>query len=101
MKRWLAICLSAVLLLSALSGCGGNGEGESSAGTVEGDTFSLSVRCTGPASDLDPARAAASNTETITYHLFENLLRWEDDGTGKAVLANGMGLLGVSAPEKM
>ena len=90
MKRWLAICLSAVLLLSALSGCGGNGEGESSAGTVEGDTFSLSVRCTGPASDLDPARAAASNTETITYHLFENLLRWEDDGTGKAVLANGM-----------
>ena len=90
MKRWLAISLSAVLLLSALAGCGGNSGEEPQTGEDGGEALSLSVRCTGAVTELDPARAAASNTETITYHLFENLLRWEDDGSGGAVLANGM-----------
>ena len=90
MKRWLAICLSAVLLLSALAGCGENDAGTQPDGTTEGEFRDLSVRCTGPVTELDPARAAANNTETVAYHLFENLLRWEDDGSGNAVLANGM-----------
>ena len=40
--------------------------------------------------ELYPARAAEQNTETVAYHLFENLLRWEDDGSGRAALASGM-----------
>ena len=88
MKRWLAICLSAVLLLSAMTGCGGNG-GQDEKTPEGGASLDLSVRCTGAVSDLDPARAPEQNTETITHHLFENLLRWEDDGSGHAVLANG------------
>jgi len=34
---------------------------------------------------LDPAQGS----ETVTYHLYENLLRWEDDGTGWGKLAPG------------
>ena len=91
MKRWLAIVLCAVLALASLSGCAGNsGDAQEPGGEDAGEPFVLSVRATQAASDLDPARAAASSTETITYHLFENLLRWEDDGSGGAVLANGM-----------
>ena len=90
MKRWLAISLCAALLLAALVGCGENGAGSQPDGTTEGERRDLSVRCTGPVTELDPARAAANNTETVAYHLFENLLRWEDDGTGHAVLALGM-----------
>ena len=91
MKRWLAIVLCAVLALTSLSGCAGNsGDAQEPGGEGAGEPFVLSVRATQAASDLDPARAAASSTETITYHLFENLLRWEDDGSGGAVLANGM-----------
>ena len=90
MKRWLAIGLSAVLLLATLVGCSENDAGPQPDGTAEEEYRGLSVRCTGPITELDPARAAASNTETVAYHLFENLLRWEDDGSGNAVLANGM-----------
>ena len=90
MKRWLAICLACAMLLAALSACGGNGEEPSQDGTAGGEPFRLSVRCTGAVTELDPARAAASGTETVAYHLFENLLRWEDGGDGRAVLANGM-----------
>ena len=35
---------------------------------------------------LDPAQA---EEETVIYHLYENLLRWEDDGTGWGKLAPG------------
>ena len=90
MKRWLAICLACAMLLAVLSACGGNSGEAPQGGAVEGEPFDLSVRCTGPVTELDPARAAASNTETITYHLFENLLHWEDGGNGRAVLGNGM-----------
>lgn len=90
MKRWLVICLVCAMLLAVLSACSGNGGETSQNRTDEGETLNLAVQCTGAVSDLDPARAAASDTETITYHLFENLLRWEDDGSGHAVLGNGM-----------
>ena len=68
-------------------GCGGNGGRNRRDGG--GDYRGLSVRCTGPARTWT-RRGGGLQYRDITYHLFENLLRWEDDGTGKAVLANGM-----------
>lgn len=78
------------MLLAAMTGCGETGGKTPQDGGGEGETLTLSVRATQAQRDLDPARAAASNGETIAYHLFENLLRWEDDGSGRGVLANGM-----------
>lgn len=38
---------------------------------------------------LDPAQCTTDGGETILFHLFENLLRWENNGSGFASLAPG------------
>ena len=38
---------------------------------------------------LKPADCVGDGSATILYHLYENLMRWEDDGHGHAVLAPG------------
>lgn len=38
---------------------------------------------------LDPARCTTEGGETILFHLFENLLRWKNNGSGFAVLSPG------------
>lgn len=38
---------------------------------------------------LDSAAATAEGSDTILYHLYENLMRWEDNGDGYAVLTPG------------
>ena len=38
---------------------------------------------------LKPADCAGDGSETILYHLYENLMRWENDGYGHAVLVPG------------
>ena len=38
---------------------------------------------------LDPAKVTAQGGESLLYHLYENLLRWEDDGAGWGKLAPG------------
>lgn len=49
----------------------------------------LTVRLSAAQTTLDPAAVTARGGETILYHLFENLLRWEDDGSGWAVAVPG------------
>ena len=74
--------LTTVLLLAALllASCGGG-----PAPREEGP-YALRVSVPGGVDTLDPALAEG---ETVTYHLYENLLRWEDDGAGWGVLAPG------------
>lgn len=82
--------LLCVLLAMALCAC--SGEPAEEAPPVEAavpQTETVSVRVSGAQSTLDPASVTAQGGETILFHLYENLLRWEDDGTGWAVLANG------------
>jgi len=38
---------------------------------------------------LNPARNSVADSETVFFHLFENLMRWVDDGTGWATVAPG------------
>ena len=89
MKRWLALFLSAVLLLSLLAACGEKGDTEQEGEEIQGDTLSLTVSVTPQQTSVDPAVASQSGGETILYHLYENLLRWTDDGSGHAVLSPG------------
>ena len=89
MKRWLALALAAALLLALLAACGGGEDTENTGEEDQGESLSLTVCATPRQTTVDPAAAAQSGGETILYHLYENLLRWTDDGSGHAVLAPG------------
>ena len=80
-----ALLLALTLLLSA---CGAQEEPQPPE-DAEPEPFTLSVSLPGQADTLDPLRSTAQGTESILHHLFENLMRWEDDGTGHAVLVPG------------
>lgn len=73
--------LAAALLLAVLllPSCG------SGPAPQEEGPYALRVSMAGGMETLDPVQAA----ETVTYHLYENLLRWEDDGAGWGTLAPG------------
>lgn len=86
MRKTFTKLLAAVLAL-LLTACGQQGGGTPD--TWEGDPFTLTVRVSEAQDTLDPAQNTAQGGETILYHLFENLLRWEDGGDGWAVLAPG------------
>ena len=81
------LILAAVLILSlVLSAC----SSQQPEGTQDEDApFTVTV-CAGEAQGtLDPAATTAQGGETILFHLFENLMRWADDGSGHAVLTTG------------
>jgi len=88
MKRWLSLLLAVLLLLTTLTACGSDG-GEEEEETPE-ESMALRVRVSAEQQDLDPVVARQNGGDTLTYHLFENLMRWEDDGTGHAKLDYGM-----------
>ena len=77
-----AVVLALVLLLSA---CGGQQEED----IQEAGPFTVTARVAAAQDTLDPAASTAQGNETLLLHLFENLMRWEDDGSGHAVLAPG------------
>ena len=79
--------LLALLLALLLTACGAqDGELPPSSGE-ETVPLSLTVSLPQLPDTLDPA--ASQGGETALYHLYENLLRWEDGGDGWAALACG------------
>ena len=81
------LCALLALLLCA---CGGTPDHtETPPPEEETGPYTLRVRVSEAQNTLAPASVTAAGGETILYHLFENLLRWEDGGDGWAVLANG------------
>lgn len=81
------LCALLALLLCA---CGeAPSDGEAPGGSVPPQADVLTVRASEALTSLDPASVTARGGETILYHLYENLLRWEDGGDGWAVLAKG------------
>lgn len=81
-----ALLLALLLLLSA---CGVQGNQDDSQGTQTTQPLTLSVAFGGVQDTLVPTYSTADGGETILYHLYENLMRWEDNGNGFAVLTSG------------
>lgn len=79
--RTLAALLMAVLML--FTACGTANDD-----AALGEPISLTVAIGQTPTTLDCAKSA-EGSETILYHLYENLMRWEDNGDGYAVLAPG------------
>ena len=79
-KRIAVLVLSAVLSVSLLAGCAGNG--------AEGMALSVSVGSR--VSTLDPIYAEDLESQNILVHLYENLMRVAPDGNGGSVVLNGM-----------
>lgn len=80
-KRYMSLLL-AVMLLAALTGCGETAEQE--------EKFILGVCVCDQIGSLDPAMNTDSDAQSVFYALYENLMRYTDDGTGTAVLSSGM-----------
>lgn len=81
-KIWALLAALALLL----SGCG---KEEEHPDPDPEEPFTLRAALPAAQDTLDPAKVTAQGGETLLYHLYENLLRWEDDGSGWAVLASG------------
>ena len=81
------LCALLALLLCACGEAPSDGEAPGESVPPQADV--LTVRASEALTSLDPASVTARGGETILYHLYENLLRWEDGGDGWAVLANG------------
>ena len=81
--RIVSLLLCAALTAGILSGCG-------SVGQEEAETLALRVSVCGAIESLDPAMNTDGDAESVFYALYENLMRMSDDGSGHAVLSNGM-----------
>ena len=82
-KRRAALALALALLVS---GCG---QREESPAVNPEEPFTLRAALPEAQDTLDPAKVTAQGGESLLYHLYENLLRWEDDGSGWASLTGG------------
>ena len=85
MKKWLSLSLIAALLLPLLTACAGP-ENETPSGE---EGLALRVCAAAGQRSADPLEAVQAGGDTLLFHLYENLMRWEDDGTGHAVLVPG------------
>ena len=83
MKRWISILLCGAVLLGLLSACQQEDQTEQQEG------LTLRVSAVERQTSADPAAASATGASMV-LHLYENLMKWEDDGTGHAVLTYGM-----------
>ncbi len=87
-----AALLSLSLLLSACSDPTGTNNTPSGGQEPTQDpdsAFTLTAAVADAQSTLDPAAATAEGSATVLHHLYENLMKWEDDGSGIAQLAPG------------
>lgn len=85
MKRWLSLSLIAALLLPLLTAC----KGPEDETPEDDDLFTLRVCAAAAQRSADPVEAVQTGGDTLLFHLYENLMRWEDDGAGHAVLVPG------------
>ena len=91
LKRYRNLLAALLASVSLLAACGGQNGGEAPS-YPEGEAsapLSLTVPLREEQDTLDPAKVTAQGGETILFHLFENLMRWEDSGSGWAALAPG------------
>lgn len=78
-KRIAALLLTAVMALGLLSGCGQHAE-----------EMSLRISLPEGIKTLDPAMVTTDTEKTVVSHLFENLMKFTNDGEGGVHAANGL-----------
>lgn len=78
-KRIVALLLAAVIALGLLTGCGKND-----------DEMSLRVSLPEGITTLDPAMVTTDTEKMVVNHLFENLMKFSNDGEGGVRAGNGM-----------
>lgn len=81
-KKLLSLLICFALLGGTLTACGEEAEEE--------EPFVLRAGVCDALTTLDPAQSSDEGTESIFHALYENLMRMDDDGSGRAVLANGV-----------
>lgn len=89
MKRYFRTLTALLLaLLMLLTACGEPADNTADTAPVN-EPITLTVAIGEAQTTLDSGKATAKGSDTILHHLFENLMRWEDNGDGYAVLAPG------------
>lgn len=83
--------LSALLLalLITLCACGQSSVTPEPPLLAQTGPLTLTVRTGEAQTTPDPALCTAEGSEMILYHIFENLMRWENDGSGFAMIVPG------------
>ena len=95
--RLLALMLGFVMLLSA---CGNGGQKQGTGQAGNGNAASneeagredgvFDVNIASEPESIDPALNSAVDGAIMISHLFESLIRWDDDGNGNAILKPGI-----------
>lgn len=89
-KKLLALLLSVLMLVGVMAACGTATVEESAAPSETASTpFDLSVCLASEPQTIDPALNTSVDGAVMVQHFFEGLMKWVDDGAGKAKLALG------------
>lgn len=98
MKRFIALILALVMVIG-LAACGGKTDKPATdkpcktedGGTATTDTgdFIITVNVASEPQTIDPALNSAVDGAMMINHVFEGLVKWEDDGQGNAVITEG------------
>ena len=78
-KRIAALLLSAVLVLGMLAGCG-----------KQDDEMALRISLPEGEATLDPAMVTTDTEKIVVSHIFENLMKFSNDGEGGVQAVNGL-----------
>lgn len=89
-KKFLALFIAVMLLVSVMAGCSSKPAAESAApSAAAASTFDLSVCLASEPTTIDPALNSAVDGAIMIQHFFEGLNKWVDDGKGNAKIALG------------
>lgn len=87
-KKILAMLIAMLMVLSACGTQDGADDNTPEPPTTP-ETLTIKVALGDAQDTLLPTYSTAAGSETILLHLYENLMRWEDDGNGRATLVPG------------
>ena len=88
-KKLSSLLLAVFLLVGLMAGCGGNTAAPAASSAASGTGFNLSICLASNPQTIDPALNSSLDGGIMLQHFFEGLMKYQDDGSGNAVLTNG------------
>lgn len=92
MKKFIAVAIVLSLIFS-FAAC------DSASNTEKKEAFNLSVSFANEPESIDPALNSTIDETVMLNHVFEGLIKWADNGEGKAVLAPGQARIWEKSPD--